>query len=53
MSVFITGDVHGDIRTRFSPLNFPHSFLSKGDNYVIVCGDFGGIWNGSQIEEKK
>lgn len=40
--VYITGDTHGDFtrlgRHRFECVNF-----SKED-YVIICGDFGGVW---------
>lgn len=51
MGLFVTGDVHGAIYDRFSETNFPLSFLSSGKNYVIVCGDFGGIWGGGERDE--
>lgn len=42
--IYITGDCHGDFR-RFNTKNFPEQKdLSKND-YVIICGDFGGVWN--------
>ena len=46
--IIFTGDTHGDF-SRF----FNHAFddLTK-DDYVIICGDFGGIWSGSPQEDK-
>ena len=44
MAIFITGDTHGDF-TRLRPLFFPaQSDMTKQD-YVIICGDFGGVWD--------
>ena len=45
--VYITGDMHGDI-TRFKDPIFKK--LKAGD-VLIVCGDFGFIWNGSRQEK--
>ena len=42
--IYITGDTHSDF-TRFSTDKFPiQSEMTKND-YVIICGDFGGVWN--------
>ena len=41
--IYITGDCHGDFR-RFSTKNFPEQRNMTKDDYVIICGDFGGIW---------
>ena len=47
--IYITGDTHGDFR-RFSAENFPEQkAMDKGD-FVIICGDFGGVWNNSREE---
>ena len=46
--VFVTGDVHGDLG-RFS--SGPARKLQKGDT-LIVCGDFGFIWDGDKEEQK-
>lgn len=46
--VYITGDLHGDI-TRFSSPGLRP--LRKGDT-LIVCGDFGFIWDGGKKERK-
>ena len=44
MAIFITGDTHGDF-TRLRRLFFPaQSDMTKQD-YVIICGDFGGVWD--------
>ncbi|MBE6817479.1 MAG: hypothetical protein E7520_07245 [Ruminococcaceae bacterium] len=46
--VYITGDVHGDIRF------FKNPALRKltEDDTLIICGDFGFLWNGSESEKK-
>ena len=40
MSIYITGDCHGDYR-RFSTEIFPEQYTMGKSDYVIVCGDFG------------
>ena len=42
--IYITGDTHADFR-RFSTKNFPEQKEMTKDDYIIICGDFGGIWN--------
>ena len=44
--IYITGDTHGDFR-RFDGVCFPEQKQMTKDDYVIVCGDFGGIWDGT------
>lgn len=46
--IYVTGDLHGDI-DRFSTKQFRK--LKKHD-YLIVCGDFGFLWDGSQKEKR-
>lgn len=46
--VYITGDMHGDIG-RFSGKAVNR--LKKGD-ILIVCGDFGFVWNGTPDEKR-
>ena len=42
--IYITGDTHADF-SRFNIENFPiQSDMTKND-YVIICGDFGGVWS--------
>ena len=45
--IFVTGDVHGriDIGKLGSKL-FPQGRKLDRDDYVIICGDFGCVWNG-------
>ncbi len=43
MSIYITGDCHGDYR-RFNTENFPEQKTMTKDDYVIICGDF-GFWS--------
>ncbi len=45
MSIYITGDCHGDYG-RFSTKNFPEGKDLTKDDYVIICGDF-GFWDDS------
>lgn len=47
--VYITGDLHGDY-TRFSSPAMRR--IKKGDT-LIVCGDFGFIWDGGRRELKR
>ncbi len=46
--VYITGDTHGDMRRFQSPAA---KCLKKGDT-LIICGDFGFIWDNSKREQK-
>lgn len=41
--VFITGDCHGNFR-RFGRRYFPEQETMDRDDYIIVAGDFGGVW---------
>ena len=44
--IYITGDTHSDVR-RLNMTNFPEQkeFENQDENFVIVCGDFGLVWN--------
>lgn len=44
--LYITGDTHGDF-SRFSTDNFPFQKRLSPRDYVVICGDFGGVWDGS------
>ena len=46
--IYVTGDMHGSV-ARFEEK--PFDKLRAGD-MLIVCGDFGFIWNGDLQEEK-
>lgn len=42
--IYITGDTHADF-LRFEENKFSiQSEMTKND-YIIICGDFGGVWN--------
>lgn len=46
--IYVTGDLHGDItRLRLRAARR----IKKGD-YLIICGDFGFIWDGSKNEKR-
>lgn len=51
--IYITGDTHSDF-TRFLSDKFPIQEDMTKDDYVIICGDFGGVWTFEKesIEEK-
>ena len=46
--LYLTGDTHGDYR-RFERKEIRH--LKQGD-VLVVCGDFGFVWEGGKKEEK-
>ena len=48
--IYITGDCHGNFE-RFNPSIFPEQNEMTKEDYVIICGDFGGVWN--RDEESK
>lgn len=64
MSIFVTGDTHGSSQLenfsidgfmhRLNTANFPEQKTMGKDDFVIICGDFGGVWNylGESKEEK-
>ena len=43
--IYITGDTHGRFR-RFGQKYFP----ATAEDYLIICGDFGGVWDDSKEE---
>lgn len=51
--IYVTGDTHGDFG-RFATKRWPQQKTLSRDDYVIVCGDFGGVWDytGESKEEK-
>ena len=42
--IYITGDTHADFKLRFNAENFPEQKEMTKDDFVIICGDFGGVW---------
>lgn len=47
--VYITGDCHADFR-KFSAKRFAEQKEMTREDFVIVCGDFGGIWKDDEQE---
>lgn len=47
--IFVTGDCHSNF-TKFTKRNFEEQRDMTHDDYVLICGDFGGIWDGSDAE---
>ncbi len=49
--IFITGDTHIPIDiNKLSTTKFPKQKYLSEEDYVIVCGDFGGVWDHSHEE---
>ena len=48
--VYLTGDIHGN-PFRFSTDKFPEQKEMTKDDFVIILGDFGIIWDGSKEEK--
>jgi hypothetical protein len=50
--IYLTGDIHGDISVRrLASDGFPEGRTLTWDDYVIVLGDFGLVWYGSDSDE--
>ena len=45
--IYITGDTHGEFR-RFTRRQFPVQTGLTKDDYVLIAGDFGGVWYAKQ-----
>ena len=50
--IYVTGDTHGDFE-RFQEEYFPEQKNMTKDDFVIICGDFGGVWDGSKRERRQ
>ena len=46
------GDCHQDFR-RFNMESFPEQKEMSKEDYVIICGDFGGVWNRNEESKKE
>lgn len=54
MAIYVTGDVHGRAEygsSRFAFKNWPLGRTLTRDDVVIVAGDFGFVWDGSNAEK--
>lgn len=52
MSVYITGDVHG-VFDRLGPGFYPELDALTKEDHLIICGDFGFVWDGGEAEQKE
>lgn len=50
--IYFTGDTHGDFR-RFSSEFFPEGKNCTKDDFVIILGDFGGVWKLSEDGDER
>ena len=48
--IYATGDLHGN-PLRFQPQYFPEQAKMMKDDYMIVCSDFGCVWNGDKSDD--
>lgn len=50
--IYITGDTHADIDWgKLNTTNFPEQKFLDKDDYVIILGDFGGLWDGANQDK--
>lgn len=49
--IYVTGDTHGDWKSRLNEYAFPEQKEMTKDDYVIILGDF-GIWDNSDRERR-
>ena len=52
MRIYMTGDTHGEF-DRFTPEAFPQQAELTREDFVIICGDFGGVWFGDERDAVK
>ena len=50
MAIYITGDTHGGFQ-RFGSRYFPQQKNMGREDYVIVAGDFGELWDGGHKDQ--
>ena len=49
--IFACGDCHADIDFhKLNTKNFPEGNTLTKDDFVIICGDFGAIWDGAKSD---
>lgn len=49
--IYVTGDTHANIDiSKLNTSKFPQQKSMTKDDYLIVCGDFGLVWDGSARE---
>ena len=48
--IIVTGDIHGNPSQRLNVENFPEGKTFTKEDYVIILGDFGLVWDDSAME---
>lgn len=48
--IIVTGDIHGNPFQRLNLENFPEGKTFTKEDYVIILGDFGLVWDNSAME---
>jgi hypothetical protein len=52
VAVYITGDTHGDIDIhKLAKQNWPEGETLTKDDFLIIAGDFGLVWNGGSNDK--
>lgn len=52
--IYVTGDTHGQIDiSKLFPGSFPDGKSLTRDDYMIICGDFGGVWFGDERDDTR
>ena len=50
--IYAVGDTHGDIDLyKFNSKFFREGKKLTKDDYVIICGDFGGVWDEGEYDK--
>ncbi len=59
MAIYVTGDTHGSrsdgfftvdgFMSRLSIASFPEQKGMGKEDYVVICGDFGGVWDANRF----
>ena len=50
--IYVTGDCHTDFH-KFEKRRFPEQKEMTKNDYMIICGDFGGLWCGNEGERRR
>lgn len=50
--IYATGDTHGNF-LRFQQEYFPEQAQMTKADYMIICGDFGAVWNGDEQDDRQ
>lgn len=54
MTIFVTGDIHGSIDIhKLNSLNLRRKNKIKQDDYLIICGDFGLVFEQEESKEER